>query len=412
MIETNTLLVRGAKQLVTLRGPTRPRRGVELQQLQTISDGALLIRNGICEEVGPSRRVENLAAARRARVIHANGMAIIPGFVDCHAHLMSATPHLGDTGKIARELLSVTWKRHAARTRTLIEAMIRHGTTAAQVFTTGGHDHRVESKVLRVIQALQDLPLSLSEALLVDLGPSLSRFALASLLEWYSKGRSAPAVAFSWMPDELAREELLYQLRLASRTGMPVRLHAHGGTADTAIRIAAEIPVAEISHLEGASAALASTLAGTGAIATLAPGFYLHDNASPAPARTFIQAGVPVALASHYTSGTAGSLSMQTAIALAVAVLRMSPEESLTAAIFNAACAAGCAATHGSLEIGKTADLLILNVPDYRELAHHFGTNQVHTTIRRGEIVYREGAVSHEDGTASEAYQTLPDVRV
>jgi len=111
-----------------------------------------------------------------------------------------------------------------------------------------------------------------------------------------------------------------------------------------------------------------------------------------------------VALASHYRSGFGGSLNMQTAIALAVAVLGMSPEESLTAAIFNAACAAGCAATNGSLEIGKAADLLILKVSDYRDIPQNLGMNHVHTAIRRGEIVYQEGVVSHSGTTVDGAH--------
>jgi imidazolonepropionase len=402
MLEKGTVLIRGAKQLVTLRGPQRPRRGAELQQLHTISDGALLILNGVCAQVGPSRRVENLAAARGAQVIEATGRVVIPGFVDCHAHLMPATPHAGGR-EIARELHSVTWKRHAAQVRTLIEAMIRHGTTAAQLLTTGSHDPKVESKVLRVYHALQDEPLSLSAALLVELRSSVSPETLESVLRWYARGREAPAIAFTWNPEELAPEELLSQLRLASGTGISLRLHAHGATADTAIRAAAEVAVVAISHLEEASAALAGNLAASGAIATLTPSSYFHDKAHPAPARAFIQAGVPVALASGYSSGAGGSLNMQTAMAMASMVLGMSPEEALTAATFNGACAAGCAATIGSLEIGKSADLLILNVSDYRELSRQCGINHVHTTIRRGEIVYREGAISH-DSTVNEAH--------
>jgi imidazolonepropionase len=401
MFETGTVLIRGAKQLVTLRGPQRPRRGVELQQLHTISDGALLIRNGVCAEVGPSRRVENLAAARTASAINATGRVVIPGFVDCQAHLMTAAPRPGG-GEFARELLSVTWKRHAARTRTLIEAMIRHGTTAAQLLTTGSHDPKVESKVLRVFQAMRGEPLSLSEALLVELRSSVSPEALEFLLRWYARGRDAPAVAFTWQPEELSPEELLRQLHLASGVGVSLHLHAHGGAAETAIRAAAEVAVVEISDLEEASAELADNLAATGAIATLTPCSYLHDKARPAPARAFIEAGVPVALASGYSPGAGGSLNMQTAMAMAGTLLGMSPEESLTAATFNSACAAGCAGTNGSLEIGKSADLLILNVSDYRELSRQWGINQVHTTIRRGEIVYQEGVISRHR-TATEA---------
>ncbi len=102
--------------------------------------------------------------------------------------------------------------------------------------------------------------------------------------------------------------------------------------------------------------------------------------------------------------GSRGSLNMQTAMAMAGEVLDMSPEEALTAATFNGACAAGCAATNGSLEIGKLADLLILNVSDYRELSQHLGINQVHTGLRRGEIVYQEGVIAR-GSTVTEARQ-------
>jgi imidazolonepropionase len=377
-----------------LRGPQRPRRGAELQQVQSISDGALLIRNGVCAEVGPSRRVENLTAARRANVIVATGRVVIPGFVDCHVHPFSAAPWSGDADGTARELLSVTWKRHAARVRTLMHAMIRHGTTAAQVLTTGSRDSRVESKVLRVFEALRDEPLDLSEELLLELDPSTSPAALESVLRRYLVGREAPAVGLTWNPEELAPEELMRQLRVAGRTGVSLHLHAHGAAAATAIRAAAEMPVAEIGHLEEAPASMAAALAATGTIATLTPGSYFSDKARLAPARAFIEAGVPVALASGYRPGTGSSLNMQTAMAMAAMVLGMSPEEALTAATFNAACAAGCADTCGSLETGKSADLLILNISDYRELSQHLGINQVHCTVRRGEVVYREGAVS------------------
>lgn len=386
------MLIRGAKQLVTLRGPRRPRCGAEIQELQTISDGALLICKGKLIEVGPSRRVENLAMARSAHVIDANGRVVIPGFIDCHAHLLSTSPH--PNRDETRELLGITWKRHAAKVRNLIQAMIRHGTTAAQLLTTGNRDPRVETKVLRVLQALQDEPLRVSEALLLELHPSVCGAALESVLRRYSMGREAPAVALSWNPEELTPEELIRQLRHAGNTGVSLRFQACGAIADAAIQAAGSVRVAVISHLEEASAAMAGHLAATGAIAALTPGSHFCADVRPAPARAFIQAGVPVALASGYSAGESGSLNMQTVMAMARFVLGMTAEEALTAATFNAACAAGCGATHGSLETGKSADLLILNISDYRELSRHFGINQVHTTMRRGEIVYREGAIT------------------
>src|SRR4029077_4375358 len=90
------LLVRGARQLLTLRGPSGPRRGADLRNLGLIQDGAVLIIDGIIREVGPSRRIENLAVARLAEEINANGRVILPGFVDSHTHLVGGPPRLLD----------------------------------------------------------------------------------------------------------------------------------------------------------------------------------------------------------------------------------------------------------------------------------------------------------------------------
>src|SRR5450756_2446957 len=81
------ILIRGARQLVTVRGTRGPRRGPSLNELNVIQDGAILIRDGILVEIGPSRRVENLAQARDAIEINAAGRVVMPGFVDAHTHL-------------------------------------------------------------------------------------------------------------------------------------------------------------------------------------------------------------------------------------------------------------------------------------------------------------------------------------
>src|ERR1039457_3111690 len=85
---TPPILIRNARQLLTLRGPKGARRGPELNELGVIPHGAMLIRDGVIEEVGPAVRVENLTAARGAVEISAVGRVVMPGFVDSHTHLM------------------------------------------------------------------------------------------------------------------------------------------------------------------------------------------------------------------------------------------------------------------------------------------------------------------------------------
>ena len=110
---------------MTLRGPSGPRRGPATRELGIIPDGALLLRGGKIQEVGPTRRVENLAAARDAVDIDATGKVVMPGFVDGHTHLMFPLPQPGDPdpeaeidiGRAAKAVVSITAQRLAGRGR-------------------------------------------------------------------------------------------------------------------------------------------------------------------------------------------------------------------------------------------------------------------------------------------------------
>ena len=100
-------LIRGARQLLTLRGASGPRRGADLRNLGLIQDGAVLIIDGRIHDVGPSRRLENLALARQADEIDASGRLVMPGFVDCHTHVVSGPVRVPDSavpGALARTI--------------------------------------------------------------------------------------------------------------------------------------------------------------------------------------------------------------------------------------------------------------------------------------------------------------------
>src|SRR5678815_5295648 len=127
----DTILIRGARSLVTMRGLQGARRGPELGVINAISDGAILIRDGVLAEVGPSRRVENLAQARDAIEINATGHVVMPGFVDAHTHLAFPPPgtHIANAESAVRVLQAATGHRLEARIRVCLQAMARHGTT-------------------------------------------------------------------------------------------------------------------------------------------------------------------------------------------------------------------------------------------------------------------------------------------
>ena len=104
------------------------------------------------------------------------------------------------------------------------------------------------------------------------------------------------------------------------------------------------------------------------------------------PARALLEANAILAIATDLNPGTAWCESMQFAIALACRYLKLTPAQALAAATLNAAAAIGMDEKVGSIEVGKQADLLILNGPDYRHLGYRFGTNLVQTVIKKGRV--------------------------
>lgn len=417
-----TLLVRRARQLLTLRGPAGPRRGLALRDLGLVSHGALLISQGRVVDAGPAHRVENLAAARHAEEIDASGCVVMPGFVDCHTHLVCGPPRLADyemrlSGASYHDIAAsgggILWTVKAVRatsspallrqTRHQLAWFIRHGTTTIEAKTGYGLDRTGEMKTLRVLAALDGKPLDIVPTYLgahvvppefegraedyidwmqAEMMPKIRRRKLARFADVYCDRK-----AFSL--DEARR-----YLEAARRMGFELKMHAEQFSHTGAARLGVELGAVSVDHLECADAADIAALAQSNTIAVLLPGSVFHLGLDRyAPARALIDRGAAVALATDFNPGTSPTCSMQMVMALACSQMRMTPAEAISAATINAAHAAGCAAETGSLEPGKLADLIILDVPDYREIPYHFGVNLVTCTMKRGVILYRQGEI-------------------
>ncbi len=422
METSNTLLVRGARQLVTLRGLAGPRRGSALRDLSIIQDGAVLIQNGIIAALGPSRRVENLAAARKAEEIDATGCVVAPGFVDSHTHLISGPARLNeyelrvagaDYLEIAkngggilssvRAVRETPIRRLVMQARRILGGFIRHGTTTIEAKSGYGLDETGERKTLRAVRALNGKPLDLVgtylgahvvppeyegradeyvEWTISQLMPKLRRRNLARFADVYcDQGAFTLAQARRYL--EAAREH-----------GFELKVHAEQFSNTGATRLAVELGAASADHLERADDTDIQALAGSKTVGTLLPGSVFHLGLDRYPAaRKMIDAGVAIALASDFNPGTSPTYSMPMVLALACTQMRMTPAEAITAATINGAHAIHCANRIGSIEAGKFGDLVVYNVPDYREIPYHFGVNLVATTIKKGQVLYREGDI-------------------
>jgi imidazolonepropionase len=393
--------------VLTLRGSQRPRCGSELNELSIIQDGALLIRDGILVEVGSTRRIENLAQARGATEINAAGRVVMPGFIDSHTHLLfpPSGATAGDLESGRRVLRATNAQRLEVRARGHLQAMARHGTTTVEIKTGCGLDPGAENKALRILSELRRDAIDVFPVFQFRLPCRYTADCreqaismINTMLPKIRRRRLARAVDIAWSRSGCDREPIYRHFLVAARgMGFHSKVHAGGDDLASAATCAVENFCLSIDHADGATPEVARLLAGSCTMATLLPCAGLHRGQGPVSARPLIDGGVPVAIGTNFNPVHTPALNMQTAVALGCMWMGMTAEEAIIAATINGAHALGCADRVGSLEPGKLADLVILNIPDYRELAREFGVNLVQMTMKRGDLIYQEGEVATRD---------------
>jgi len=409
------MLIHSASQLLTLSGG--PQRGHDLGRLGLISDGAVLIRDGLIVAVGCSSEL------RRAHpdepTLDARGHAVLPGFVDPHTHAIwvgDRAPEFEQRllGKTYLEILAMgggilstvratraaSIQQLCAETHPRLQTMFAHGTTTAEVKTGYGLEIAAE---LRMLDALLQLdaegPLEIVPTFLGAhaIAPEFkgdpdgyTQYVCTEMLpavrQWCSS-RPLPFVDVFCETGAFSLAQSRRILETARSLGFPIKIHADEFDNLGGASLAAELGAVSADHLVKTSAADVVALAGGDTVAVGLPctPFGLADPAYT-PARAILESGGLLAIATDVNPGTAWCESMQFAIALACRYMKLTPAQAIAAATINAAAAIGRADRLGSIEPGKQADLLLLSVPDYRHLGYRFGTNLVHTVIKRGQV--------------------------
>ncbi|MES4785521.1 MAG: imidazolonepropionase, partial [Nitrospiraceae bacterium] len=182
----------------------------------------------------------------------------------------------------------------------------------------------------------------------------------------------------------LAETERL--LRAASRAGLKLKLHADQLAHTGAAAMGAKLGAVSVDRVEKADLRQMSR---TQTIATLLPGTSLHlGEPRYPPARRLIESEIPVALATNFNPGSSPTVNMQLMLSLACSQMRMSPAEAMVAATINGAYAVGQGDRLGSLEAGKQADVVIMDVSDYREIPYYFGMNHCAVVVKKGRVVF------------------------
>lgn len=413
---SESLVVTGCSQLVTLGGPRRPRVGREMRELSIIRDGAMFVQDGRVVQTGARSEIEKLIDAD-CEVVDAGGRIVMPGFVDAHTHPVFAGNRADEfemraEGKTYQEIAaagggikSTVRKTRAASEDELFEAskrycdwFLRTGTTTVEAKSGYGLTLEDELKMLRVIRRLnEETPLHYVPTFLgahtvpdefkgnrsgyVDLivNEMLPRVAEEGLAEYCDVFCEAGAF------DSGESRRIL----LAARNfGLKLRVHANQLSLSGGSELAAELGAATADHLEHAGESQISNLKSANVQPVLLPASVLMIGSQPYPnARAMIEAGLAVVIATDFNPGSSPVPSMLLVLTLAATQMKMLPSEAITAATINAACSLGLGDEVGSLEAGKRADFAIHDCGDYRELGYFAGIEHPVGVYVNGRLV-------------------------
>jgi imidazolonepropionase len=436
------LLVEGAAEVVTMAGGIRRGDSQDFPAAESAPKGdprgerapVVAAWEGRILAVGPRR--ETLAAleasgfelARFARLDAAGG-TVTPGLVDPHTHLLFAGSREGELVLRQRGasyleilaagggILSTVAATRAASAADLYEhgrrwlaQMLAHGTTTIEAKSGYGLDLATE---LRLI----DVAYRLGEEGPVDVLPTwLGAHAVPP--EFRSRPGGVEAYVRHLIDEQLpgiaaqgrarfadvfceagvfTAEQSRRILESARRYGLEPRLHADEIAPSGGAELAGEIGALSADHLatpsaEGIEALAAAATRERPVVATLLPAttwFLMHDDY--APARTLIERGVPVALASDFNPGTSPTVSLPFVMTVACLELKLTPSEALAAVTVNAAHALGLGEEIGSLEPGRAADLVVWGVPTHRQIPYWPAADLVRTVVKRGRVVLEVG---------------------
>jgi imidazolonepropionase len=408
-------LIRNAREILTCAG-SGPRAGQRQSQVSGMANATLAARDGVIVFVGPDAEAgARVTLLPGAIVIEAHDYAVVPGFVDAHTHAVFA----GDRRSELRQRLAgttyaeiaaagggivstVTATRKAtedelvAQSRPRLDEMLACGTTTCEIKSGYGLDVESELRMLRAIA-------SLAHQHAMDIVPTFMGAHEVPPEHRHRRSQYVDLVVNEMLPavaaDKLAIwcdvfcEEGVFSpgesrriLEAGIEFGLKPRIHADELGPSGGSQVAAQLGARSADHLIFVPGDGVQALASAGVVATLLPNaaFYLKLGRF-APARTLIEAGVPVALATDLNPGGGFSPSMPFAIALACFAMHMTFEEALVAATANAAWSLDVSDRVGSLEPGKLADVVIVRGEAINLI--RIGAASIAAVVKRGRII-------------------------
>jgi imidazolonepropionase len=399
------LLVRNLAQLVT-PGGAAPLRGRALNDVDVVEDAYLLCDGPVISEVGRMRDLRSLPGD--IEEIDGRRRCAIPGLVDCHTHAGFGGDRVGEfalraagasyeeihaAGGGIRSTMQATREAGAGGIAAALARhrgwMLAHGTTTFEAKTGYGLDRETELAQLRAIREAGGVPTWLGAHAVPPEHADADSYLDFALAEVLPEAATLAEHADVFLErGAFTAEQARRYLSACREHGLVLRLHADQFTEAGGIPLAIELGARSVDHLEATGPDGVSALAASEVSAVCLPVAALFLGRPMPPARALVNAGVIVALATDFNPGSAFCESLPIACALACTQLGLSPAEALAACTVNAAHVLGRAERTGRLAPGYSADVVLLDAPDWRYLAYHLGTDHVSCVVKDGRVAY------------------------
>ena len=410
-----TTLITNIKELLQVRETSIVKvSGAEMAILPTIKNAFLVIKDNLIAAFGT---MDNVPKIDVDKIIDATGKIVLPSWCDSHTHIVYAGnreqefvdringlsyEEIANRGggilNSAKKLNETSEEEIYQQSKARLEEVMRLGTGAVEIKSGYGLTVEGELKMLRVVQRLaQNYPITIKATFLG---------AHAFPLDYKEKRRGYIDCMLNEMLPEIAKNKLADFIDVFCETGyftvaeteeimeagiklgLKPKIHVNQFNSIGGIQAGVKYDALSVDHLEVMTTEDILALQNTATMPVALPSCSYFLSIPYTPAREMIAAGLPLALATDYNPGSTPSGNMNFVVATACIKMKMTPEEAINAATINGAYAMGIAETHGSITVGKKANLIITKpIPSYYQLPYAFGSNLIETVIVEGKIL-------------------------